>query len=320
MKYDVEQWPLATQPVFQHALYDFAEEHLHSYNTFGDNIQSIVNIEFKRAWPRWSTTAAHSKADYISALQAEIGHYPATESLKDKKLNILVYGCGSGLRAITMARFFENVSITAMDDDRENLLFAQRKAESHNIKNIVFDHIDNIHRRNENQLYDVIECSDKINYVENSEKVIHTLISRLNGRGLLRLSLLNDNARAPIKQIRSLIKERNLAASADNIRHLRHALIAEADNGFWDDILSNQCFYSTGGCRGLFFNKWEQTYNLSSIQALINRLGMKCLGFVDLPVEKMREINLPNRFAYIDLFNIDDCDFGDTYEVYLTRR
>jgi len=320
MKYDVQDWPLATQEVMQHALYHFAEEHLHSFNTFGDNIQSIINIEFKRAWPRWEKTSSHSKTNYAEALQAEIGSYPAIDGLKGKTLNILVYGCGSGSRAITMAQFFENVQITAVDDDRENLLFAQRKAAELNLNNLQFDHIDNLHRGGNTHLFDVIECSEKINHVENSEKVISALMTRLSTRGLLRMSLLNEASREPIKQIRSLIHDRKLAASADNIRHLRHALLAEAGNGFWDEVLDKKTFYSTGGCRDLFFNRWEQTYNLNSIQVLTNKLGLKCLGFADLPAETMAQVNTPNRFAYIDLYGLDEKLFGETYEVYLTQR
>jgi 2-polyprenyl-3-methyl-5-hydroxy-6-metoxy-1,4-benzoquinol methylase len=318
MKFEAEDWPLAAQPVMQSALYDLAEEHLLSFNTFGDNIQNIVNIEFKRPWPRWHHIPNHNNANYIDALQAEIGHYPAVDALADKPLQMLVYGCGSGLRAITMARYFENLTITAVDEDRENLLYAQRKADELGLTNIRLDHTENL-MRNTNDQFDIIECTDKINHVENVEKVIQSLKARLTERGLLRLSLLNEKSRAPFMQIRTLIEDRSLAASTDNIRHLRHAIIAEAKGGFWDSVLQDEAFFSTGGVKQMLFNRYEHHFNLTKIQNMARNLKLKCLGFVDLPVEQNKQVNQPEKFAYINLFKLDETLFGNTYEVYFTQ-
>jgi 2-polyprenyl-3-methyl-5-hydroxy-6-metoxy-1,4-benzoquinol methylase/Flp pilus assembly protein TadD len=319
MKFEVDEYPIATQQVMQLALYDVAEEHLLSFNIFGDNIQNIVNIEFKRPWPRWNNIPQHNNANYIDALQAEIGHYPAVDAMAERPLQMLVYGCGSGLRAITMACYFENLSITAVDEDRDNLLFAQRKADELGLTNIKFDHTENL-MRNSQQPFDIIECTEKINYIESVENAIQRLLCKLTERGLLRLSLLNEKNRAPFKQIRTLIEERSLAATTDNIRHLRHAIIAEAKGGFWDNILQDEAFFSTGGVKQMLFNRHEHHFNLTKIQNMAKNLKLKCLGFVDLPVEQIKQVNQPEKFAYIDLKKLDESLFDDTFEVYFTQR
>src|SRR5690606_38193805 len=103
----------------------------------GDGIEALAATPMVRGMaPLWETLGMHPSADYREALAKELGDgfRPATK----EPIQVLVAGCRSGQRAISLARFFEGVEVTAVDGNLDNIVHAVRAAHRYELNNISF--------------------------------------------------------------------------------------------------------------------------------------------------------------------------------------
>ena len=94
--------------------------------------------------------------------------------------------------------------------------------------------------------------------------------------------LVSQQASDQVKVITQLVQARKLSATTENIRHLRHAIAQENGSGLWQSILQDNRFYSGGGFKQLFFNEYNQGFDLQSTQQLLKNSGLDFIGFADL--------------------------------------
>ena len=100
-------------------------------------------------------------------------------------------------------------------------------------------------------------------------------------RGLMKIGLYSETARQYIISGRSLIAEKGYTASPEDIRRCRQDIIAMAGDGNrkMAEICKSRDFFSLSNCRDLLFHVQEHRFTLPRIEAALQALELKFLGF-----------------------------------------
>jgi len=329
LKFDLEEWPLATQALLKSNLYDLCNEHGNVLTLFGQNQTDLLSNEISRPLNRWSALKPHAKSNMYSALNRTLGEGLVPERFESSSLKILLIGCGTGERAFYLANYFDNVHVVAIDHSKENLGYAIGKAKELEIENIqfgladlsiAFESTNEIGNKNTDK-FDIIEFTESINHVLNPKQTIDSWKSLLTEDGLIRFDFNAIKAQETRGLISQLVGERRLSPTSDNIRHLRNAIIQEAKSGLWDDLFLDEYFYSGTGCKELFFQKNNHHFDLNAISNLLKQTGLNFKGFINSEVDTLKK-NLngdANDLSTWDLHNELLTGTTNSYQFYCGR-
>jgi len=321
LRHDLEDWPLGIQDLLNATLYDLCKEHQTYLDLFGQTSESLLSNEIRRASSRWRSVNALCKSNWYDALSNELAREVTPQRFKNDKLNVLQIGCGSGLRAIYLSQYFENTSVYAVDQSRENIAYAQIMAQKLGIYDIHFIHSSYDTALIGEELFDIIEFGEDLNHAQSPEQMIKEWSSLLADDGLIRFSFNTLKAQETAGVITQLVQDRRLSPTADNIRHLRHAIIQEANSGLWNDLLSDERFYSSTGCKALFFNKYNHYFDLKNLNGLLANTGLSFTGFVDLEKDLKEKANPMAPFSLMawHVMDQDKSLFDTAYQFYCTK-
>jgi hypothetical protein len=95
----------------------------------------------------------------------------------------------------------------------------------------------------------------------------------------MRVGLYSETARRPIVEARAIVAERGYQPTAEGIRALRQTIIREKDEPRWKPLVQTVDFYSTSGCRDMFFNVVEHRLTIPDIKSFLDEAGFSFLGF-----------------------------------------
>lgn len=321
LRYDVEDWPSKMQDVLQANLYDLCNEHQTSFDLIDSSVESLLSDDIKRCSDRWSHIKSLAKADLYAALGNELGFEQVPERFKTEQINVLLVGCGSGLRAFYLAQVFPNISVTAVDASRENITYTRMMAKRLGIDTIQFVHSGYDDTIIGEDQFDIIEFGEAINHVEKPDQVINDWQSLLKNDGLIRLSLNTRSMQSKLSTVIQLVKDRRLSPTADNIRHLRFAINQEAGSGLWDGLFSEPRFYTGAGCKDLFFHKHNHYFQLADLEELFKHTQLDFTGFVDIPTASMDAVDIyqPGNLKGWMILDQDNQLFDDSIEVYCRK-
>ena len=251
------------------------------------NIKDSTSKEVKNQYelnpyPRWryNSYAKENKLNFLSVINSEISpNIIQTNSvqLTNKKINILIAGCGTGIQIIEASRY-SNCEITAIDLSNSSISYAKRKVDEYGLKNINFIEMDLLELTSLNKRFDLIECSGVLHHMNEPSKGLSNLFDVLEPEGFLKLGLYSKYAREEILKARKLIKEKDIKPNIDGIRNFRNDLL----NGEIKEVneISNWSdFYSTSMCRDLCFHTHENCYTLIEIKNMLKVSNLEFLGF-----------------------------------------
>jgi hypothetical protein len=150
------------------------------------------------------------------------------------------------------------------------------------------------------------------------------LTKLLEPGGLMKVSLYSERARRIVTTARQIIAENKMDAIDEHIRIFRQAILDGQISGDFGPIIQSNDFYNLSGTRDLLFNVQEHLFSPLAIQACVNTVGLKFLGFVHLPydVKQVFDKNFPNDPRRINLENWDKFEeaapdvFGNMYQFY----
>ncbi len=251
------------------------------------NIKDSTSKEVKNQYelnpyPRWryNSYAKENKLNFLSVINSEISPNtikPNSVQLTNKKINILIAGCGTGIQIIEASRY-SNCEITAIDLSNSSISYAKRKVDEYGLKNINFIEMDLLELTSLNKRFDLIECSGVLHHMNEPCKGLSNLFDVLEPEGFLKLGLYSKYAREEILKARKLIKEKDIKPNIDGIRNFRndllHGEIKEVNEiSNWSD------FYSTSMCRDLCFHTHENCYTLIEIKNMLKVSNLEFLGF-----------------------------------------
>ena len=251
------------------------------------NIKDSTSKEVKNQYeinpyPRWryNSYAKENKLNFLSVINSEISPNtikPNSVQLTNKKINILIAGCGTGIQIIEASRY-SNCEITAIDLSNSSISYAKRKVDEYGLKNINFIEMDLLELTSLNKRFDLIECSGVLHHMNDPTKGLSNLFDVLEPKGFLKLGLYSKYAREEILKARELIKEKDIKPNIDGIRNFRNDLL----NGEIKEVneISNWSdFYSTSMCRDLCFHTHENCYTLIEIKNMLKVSNLEFLGF-----------------------------------------
>lgn len=325
------QIPDMLHPLLDALLQEPAEElaraaRIASLTPVAPGVSAAVQAQYEQhPYPRWQHLPRYAPTAYHQAVAAEIPAYQPTIATHEA-LHVLVAGTGTGRHAIHLARHFLDTRVTAMDLSRRSLAYGEAMAERLGVDNIHFCQGDILHLDQVQQQFDIIECSGVLHHMADPMVGWEQLCRRLRPGGLMKVGLYSTRARTIVHQLRAIIAEQGLEASAHDIRRFRRSILREAGAPELAPLLQSIDFYSMSGVRDLLFHVQEHTFTPAELANMIDALPLQFLGFV-LPASARRSYQhffpddpLLNQLDNWELLERDNPTlFGGMYQLYLQR-
>lgn len=206
---------------------------------------------------------------------------------------ILIAGCGTGEHPFGIARKSPEARILAIDLSRVSLAYARRKTREEGLHNIEYAQADILNLSTIGRTFDRIEAVGVLHHLADPMAGWRVLLGLLAPDGVMRVGLYSETARRPIAEARAIVAQRGYPPTAEGIRALRQTITRERADPRWKSLVQNVDFYSTSGCRDMFFNVMEHRLTIPEITAFLAEEGLSFLGFELDPkiIEKFQQQN-----------------------------
>jgi ubiquinone/menaquinone biosynthesis C-methylase UbiE len=211
-----------------------------------------------------------------------------------KVQDILIAGCGTGAHSIETAQRFPDAQVLAIDISRTSLAYARRKTREAGVQNVQYAQADVLKLDTIGRRFDLIEVVGVLHHLSDPAEGWRVLLSILRPGGLMLVGVFSALGERTINADRTFIQERGYGPTADDIRAGRQELIHHSQ------AMASTDFYSTSGCRALWFNAVEHQFTIPDIGALIDADGLSFLGFEvrpDIREQFTREFPEPGAFT-----------------------
>lgn len=285
-KKDLTDWPDFSLQLIQQGVIDYLTEadaagEIKPFESISDSVSVAVKQQYEEhPYPRWLHLGYNTPTNYGRALEQELVNFKAPDFFNMGTIKVLIAGCGTGQHALTVARYFRNVEVTAIDISSRSLAYAIRKSKEYEVENIRFLNLDILSLNKLQETFHIIECSGVLHHMENPEAGLARLKERLHPKGLIKLGLYSEEARKPIKKVRDIISDYGVPTNRSAIRSMRQAIIGGNLPFESKGILESQDFYSSSGCRDLLFHAQELLFTPQRIESLLASQNLNFLGFV----------------------------------------
>jgi SAM-dependent methyltransferase len=193
--------------------------------------------------------------------------------------SILIAGCGTGEHPFDIAQKWPDASILAIDLSRVSLAYARRKTREEGLRNVEYAQADILNLSSIGRSFDRIEAVGVLHHLADPMAGWRVLLSLLAPDGIMRVGLYSETARRAIVEARAIVAERGYKPTADGIRALRQTIIRERDEPRWTSLVQSVDFYSSSGCRDMFFNVMEHRLTIPAIKSFLTEQGFAFLGF-----------------------------------------
>ncbi len=244
--------------------------------------QLVRNQYEENPYPRWVKTGLSYKPKTIKQVLQSIKLHMNFDSQKfSNKPDILVAGCGTGQHALSTASRFLNCNVLAIDLSLKSLSYAIRKTQELKITNIKYMQGDLLKTDQLKRKFDIIESVGVLHHLHEPLVGWRILVDRLRTGGLMNIGLYSDIAREHIVEARKQIAKKKYTASSADIKKYREEIfdMYNNSNSIILKVLDSTDFYSMSACRDLLFHIQEHRFTLLQIEAALNNLGLKFLGF-----------------------------------------
>jgi tetratricopeptide (TPR) repeat protein len=260
----------------------------------GEGVSAQVRRQYEEnPYPRWVLPPSRRPPvgidDYL-AVQFPAGTFAPLGS-RDP-LDVLIAGCGTGEHPIGMARRYRGARVYAIDLSLASLAYAARKTRELGLQNIEYAQADLLALESFGRSFDLIDASGVLHHLADPEAGWRALLALLRPRGLMRVGLYSELARADIVAARDFIAERGFDPTAAGIRRCRQELLASPLRA----VSRYRDFFSTSECRDLLFHVQERRVTIPQIKRFLAEQNLNFIGF---------ELDGASRQAYRDR-NPDD--------------
>lgn len=270
-----------------------------SLTTIDDTISVKVKSQYEEnPYPRWLGINLTTPQPVSHNLAILFPHFEIPEILKNRTLDVLVAGCGTGSEAIQLAALYKDTKILAVDLSLSSLAYGIRMSKKLGITNIDFQQADILSLASSlNQKFDLIFSSGVIHHLENPLAGLKVLVELLVPSGILKLGLYSDFARQSVLKARKYIQQKGFSPTLQGIREFRKDILIHRETLTWvNELTQFSDFYSTSKCRDLVFHVNEHEFTINQIENIINSFGLKFIGF---------EISPENESKYQQMFKDD---------------
>lgn len=253
------------------------------------NINDPVSLKVKdqyevSPYPRWITTAVFHRPIRVDQLFDELNlnkNFGIPNRVE--RPCILIAGCGTGQHAISTASRFLNSQVYALDLSYSSLAYGKRSAielRQNNIEYIQGDILD-LNKLNKN--FDIVESLGVLHHMKDPMLGFEAVLKKLKPNGLFKIGLYSTLARREITQFRDSISW-GQEFDIQELREQRLKIIQDyrKNDRLAMKLVASTDFFALSEFRDLLFHVQEATYNIDDIQELLNRLGLKFIGFEGL--------------------------------------
>ena len=246
-------------------------------------IDDIISMKVRgqyeeHPYPRWRYTKKPLSRNFFKKINSIIAPNKINYNNKFNNPNILVAGCGTGTHPISSTSS-KNSNILAVDLSLTSLVYAKRKTEELDIKNIKYIQADILQLKKLNKKFDIIESAGTIHHMMDPLKGLKALLDILEPHGFMMLGLYSETARKHIVKAREFIKEKNYKNTIQDIKICRQDIIKQEEDPLMKKITQTRDFYSTSGTRDLLFHVQEHRFTIPQISKMLKDFNLEFLGF-----------------------------------------
>lgn len=244
-----------------------------------DDISLRVKQQYEQnPYPRWiSFDQLVLRKNYFESMKADYVAPKLRQPSAANPTRVLIAGCGTGQHAISVARRYDHVTVTAIDISMASLAYARRMASQYRVSNIEFIQCDILSIASLQKTFEVIESVGTLHHMQSPDDGLRALTQILAPNGILRIGLYSQLARENINTIRSSLTAELISQfDVTQFRHVRNQLMLKL---YDNSILGVADFFSSSGCRDLLCHVHEHQYTIAGLQQLLDNCGLQFQGF-----------------------------------------
>jgi SAM-dependent methyltransferase len=238
-------------------------------------------------YPRWVKLPPGSKTLSIeSYLHSRFPFSPFTpmgrDNEADRRLDILIAGCGTGQHSIATAQRYRNAKVLAVDLSLTSLCYAKRKTCELGLKNIDYAQADILSLgslSSAGHTFDIVEAAGILHHLADPLAGWRELVSLMRPGAFMRLGFYSEYARQNETTARRFVAERGYASNPEDIRRCRQELMSAENAMRFRPILSAKDFYTMSECRDLLFHVQEHRFTLPQLKENLRELKLTFIGF-----------------------------------------
>jgi len=242
-----------------------------------DPVSLAVNAQYQdNPYPRWNSVF-DGGAMTFGELYAHLHGHPPAHAPREP-LRILVAGCGSGRESIQLAWQFPGADILAVDLSLASLGYAARMSEKLGVTNVAYRQGDVLKLGSVGGPFDIVGSCGVLHHLRDPMEGWRVLRDLLAPHGLMKIALYSRRARQSINAAREFAARLAPAASADEMRKVRRAILDLPASDPMRDLLSLQDFYSLDEFRDLVLHVQEHQFSLPEIADCLAQLDLRLLA------------------------------------------
>jgi SAM-dependent methyltransferase len=238
--------------------------------------QSVAAMYEANPYPRWTHLPRRPRIDVRAALQADFPHARAVAF--EGPLSVLMPGAGTGQHPLSVASWYENAQVTAVDLSRASLAYGKRMAAHHGIANVEFLQGDILDLPRLGRTFDHVECVGVLHHMADPKAGLTAISSVLRPGGFVRLGLYGEGARRIVVKARQEIAAARLPSTLDGLREFRRRVMG-GDLRRLVKLTEWEDFWSASLLRDLCFHVQEHRFTVSRLRAFLAGSGLTFLGF-----------------------------------------
>jgi len=239
---------------------------------------------------------------------------PRPPWLGQARKRALVAGCGTGREPINHALAFSDLDVLAVDLSAASLAYGSRRARELGVERVEFAQADILNLAALAERFEFISAQGVSHHMEEPEAGLAVLAGLLAPGGLMRLGLYSERGRSLVIRARALIAEAGYRPTADDMRRFRVEVLKRPDDHPLRDlaVAGNDfyCLYCLSGLRDYLFHVREHRFSPAGLKRLLERQGLRFLGFEIANAAKRRLF----REMFADAAAMADLDLWARFE------
>lgn len=290
-------WPDVMMPVITQQIAEPFDEQalsatIRALTPIDDAVSQAVRAQYEEnPYPRWTKPILHPRSEPIDQILRRLfPDHDLGDYRPPPRPEVLIAGCGTGMAALNTASRITGARILAVDLSIASLAYALRQTRTLGIATIDYAQADVLELGSLGRQFDIIESTGVLHHLADPLAGWRVLVGLLRPGGVMKIALYSDLARRGVVKARAMIAAEGYAASPQDIRRLRQEILA-ASSDIDPDLAALARFgdfYSLSECRDLLFHVEEHRFTLPQIEAALDALGLRFLGFELADKEALR--------------------------------
>jgi SAM-dependent methyltransferase len=243
----------------------------------GDGASAAVKAQYEaHPYPRW-TTAIRRKAQPIREIAAGLFPHADLPDWPNKRLDVLIAGCGTGKHAADVSTRFQGARIQAFDLSRTSLGYAARMLKSR--PGVAFAEADIMQLGDWEQRFDHIESVGVLHHLADPLAGWRILVGLLKPGGSMRVGFYSARGRSRIQAARTALRDAGYNGQTDaDLRAARAYAMAQPEGSDARLAADELDFYAASGARDFLFHAEEHELSPAELADMTDALGLSILG------------------------------------------